>query len=302
MLLAALLIHFFIPHESNNHRAKILHPLFIGWSILVFIATQFLIPFVPNFTPAVLGYASSITPSEIVELSNLERQGYGVTPLKLDSTLTQAALAKGSDMFARNYWAHVASDGTQPWAFFVASGYQYRYAGENLARDFYNSRNVVDAWMNSKTHRENLLSGKYDDIGVAVIDGELDGVKTTLVVQFFGTKFGSASASSEEVVSGVIPPSGTGGTFGGLVAGTGIKPLNLDQLGGAKFSFLLSPFSSTKRIAIFLVSLFITILSIDIVVVKHKSVERRSSRSFAHFIFLGAILAALFAAQAGVIL
>lgn len=301
MLLTALLIHFFVPHESNNHRAKILHPLFIVWSILVFVATQFLIPFLPNVTPAVLGYASSITPAEIVELTNSERQGYGVPALKLDSTLSQAAQAKGADMFARNYWAHVAPDGTQPWAFFVASGYQYRYAGENLARDFYNSKNVVDAWMNSKTHRENLLSNKYDDIGVAVIDGELDGVKTTLVVQFFGTKFGSASAIGEEV-SGAVPPSSIStGTLGGLVAGTGVKPLNVGQLGGTRFSFLLSPFSSTKRIAIFLVSLFITILSIDMVVVRHKGVERRSSRSLAHFMFLSAILAALFAAQVGVI-
>ncbi len=300
--MTALLIHFFIPHESNNHRAKILHPLFIGWSILVFVATQFLIPFVPNFTPAVLGYASSITPSEIVELTNQKRQESGVPVVKLDSTLTQAALAKGADMFARNYWAHVAPDGTQPWAFFVASGYQYRYAGENLARDFYNSKNVVDAWTNSKTHRENLLSNKYDDIGVAVIDGELDGVKTTLVVQFFGTKFGSASASGGEI-SGVEPPSSVStGTLGGLVAGTGVKPLNVGQLRGTRVSFLLSPFSSTKRIAIFLVSLFMMILSIDIVVVRHKSVERRSSRSFAHFMFLGAILAALFVVQPGVLL
>ena len=301
MLLTALLIHFFIPHESNNHRAKILHPLFIGWSILLFVATQFLIPFVPNITPAVLGYASSIIPEEIVTLSNSERQAYGVPTLKLDSTLTQAALAKGADMFARNYWAHVAPDGTQPWAFFVASGYQYRYAGENLARDFYNSKNVVDAWMNSKTHRENLLSAKYEDIGIAVINGELDGVKTTLVVQFFGAKFGSAALGGEEVVSAAVLPPG-GGTAGGLVAGTGIKPLNFGQLNEGRFAFLLSPFSSTKRIAIFLVSLFITILSIDMVVVKHKSVERRSSKSFAHFVFLGAILAALFAAQAGIIL
>ena len=64
-------------------------------------------------------------------------------------------------MIAKNYWAHNAPDGASPWSFFKNVGYRYLYAGENLARDFGDSASVVNAWMNSPTHRDNLLSGRY---------------------------------------------------------------------------------------------------------------------------------------------
>lgn len=288
MLLAGLFIHFLLPHETNNHRARLLHPIFVTLSLLMFLLSQAMVSFLPQFTPAVLGYASNIPPERIFELTNARREEAGVHPLSLDPVLTQAALMKASDMIARDYWAHVSPEGAEPWHFFVQSGYKYRFAGENLARDFSNANDVVSAWIASPTHRENLLASRYQDIGVAVVDGELGGVETTLVVQLFGTTFSQAAAIGE------VPATGIGPT---QVART--------QIAGEKSDLtkiLISPFSSTKRAAIFFVSLFFTLLSIDMVLVKQRNVSRRSSRSFAHLLFYGVILAAIWFAEAGLIL
>jgi len=89
-------------------------------------------------------------------------------------------------MFAKNYWAHFAPDGKTPWDFILNSGYQYEYAGENLAKNFLFSDDVVSAWMNSQIHRDNILKREYSEVGYAVVNGMFNGEQTTLVVQMFG--------------------------------------------------------------------------------------------------------------------
>lgn len=308
MLLAALLFHFLVPHESNNHRARLLHPVFVTLSLFLFLLTQFLVPFLPQFTPVVLGYSSNISPEAIVQLTNNEREKAGAPPLRLEPLLTQAALSKASDMVTRDYWAHVAPDGTQPWYFFVNSNYHYRFAGENLARDFTNPEDVVRAWMASPTHRENLLAPRYEDIGVAVVDGELDGVQTTLVVQLFGTRFTTTAVPTEEIsatesavaTAATSPPESS--QVVGPIASLGQVSSTLTGEEELARKILISPFSSTKRAALFFVSLFFTLLSIDMFVIHHKKVSRHASRSFAHMLFFGMILLVVWFARSGSIL
>src|SRR6185369_4631509 len=129
-----LLAHLFIPHQSNNQKAKILHPSSLTLIAVLLISFQFLLNFTGTTFPKVLGYASNISPSEVIRLTNQKRAENGLLPLTENSTLSSAALAKGNDMFAKGYWAHFAPDGTSPWSFFLSFGYKYRYAGENLAR------------------------------------------------------------------------------------------------------------------------------------------------------------------------
>ncbi len=104
---------------------------------------------------------------------------------------------KATDMFARNYWAHYGPDGTTPWSFITNSGYEYEYAGENLAKNFMFSDGVVQAWMESPTHRENILRNEYTEIGYAIQNGVLNGEETTLVVQMFGTPLDTGFLSQE---------------------------------------------------------------------------------------------------------
>lgn len=135
---------------------------------------------------AILGFASSITPAQIIDQTNIQRERAGLPPLIVNNALSQAAQSKGQHMMTNQYWAHVAPDGTEPWFFIREAGYQYRVAGENLARDFDETTRMVSAWMASPTHRANILNSRYTEIGIAVIDGSLEGYETTLVVQMFG--------------------------------------------------------------------------------------------------------------------
>ena len=139
----------------------------------------------------ILGFATDINVSELYNKTNQMRIQNGLQPLSYNSVLAKAAEKKALDMFEDDYWAHIAPDGTTPWDFIKGEGYRYTYAGENLARDFNKSDSVVKAWMNSQTHRENLLNPNYTEIGFAVVNGVLNGEKTTLVVQMFGKPVGA---------------------------------------------------------------------------------------------------------------
>lgn len=184
------LSHFFVPQRSNNHRPKILHPESL--MVLVIVAAGFFsltqtFKFFPSLHNSILGYASDITVQDVVVQTNQKRTELGLHPLTLNTQLSAAALAKAQDMLDNQYWAHTSPSGKQPWDFMKAANYHYRVAGENLARDFYHTSDMVAAWMASPTHKDNILSSQYQQIGVAVVDGRLEGFETTLVVQMFGT-------------------------------------------------------------------------------------------------------------------
>ncbi|HET7713532.1 MAG TPA: CAP domain-containing protein, partial [Patescibacteria group bacterium] len=150
------------------------------------LTVQLVYNFVTTGEIKILSFATSISQTEVINLTNEKRLAAGVGAVRQNSFLDQAAAKKAADMFQHDYWAHVSPSGTTPWYFFDLVGYKYIYAGENLARDFDSSSGVVTGWMNSPSHRDNMLSGNYTDIGVAVVNGILGGQETTLVVQLFG--------------------------------------------------------------------------------------------------------------------
>lgn len=179
--------HLFIPHEKNNHRAKILHNSSIFIILVLILALSSTSFFVTNVRPDILGISYSISDGELLTLVNQARQDRGLAPLNLNSQLSDAARRKAQDMLEKNYWAHFSPDGsTSPWAFIKAAGYSYTYAGENLAKGFTDSGSIVSAWMNSQTHRDNMLSGRYSDVGFAIVPGSLNGEETVLIVEMFG--------------------------------------------------------------------------------------------------------------------
>lgn len=172
-----------IPTKENDYKAYLLRKV----SILIY---SFILIFVNSFG-GLLGinqaYASAITPNNIIYLTNQERGKLGLTALTSNAKLSAAAQAKANDMFAKQYWDHFGPNGETPWQFIRGAGYSYVYAGENLAKGFRTSEGVVEAWMASPTHKANIVSGNYKEIGVAVMDGVLLGKQVTLVVQMFGT-------------------------------------------------------------------------------------------------------------------
>lgn len=125
---------------------------------------------------------------EIIQLVNQEREKLGLSILVENPILNQAAGLKASDMLKENYFSHTSPAGVDPWHWFEEATYDYKYAGENLAMDFGSAPSVHRAWMKSPTHKENIVSVKFSEIGVAVQEGLLDGRETLLAVQLFGTQ------------------------------------------------------------------------------------------------------------------
>lgn len=178
--------YWFIPHKKEKKRSKLLqHPALFGYAFFI-LALIFSSSLVVSGASNVLGYATDINSTALLKYTNQRRADIGLKPLKMNDKLTKAAHAKAQNMFEENYWAHTSPSGKEPWDFIIASGYDYLYAGENLAVDFAHSKSVVDAWYNSPSHKANLLNSKYTEVGFAVVDGELQGRKTTLIVQMFG--------------------------------------------------------------------------------------------------------------------
>ena len=328
MSIRNFLIHLFIPHHSNNQKPKLLHP-----STLVIIAfllsfLQIFLHFLPRANVRVLGYAANISVDEVFRLTNQKRQEAGLPPLKLDPVLSQAAKNKGEDMLAKDYWAHVSPDGVEPWKFFLDAGYKYRYAGENLARDFSNAASAVDAWMASPSHRENMLSPKYEEIGIAVVEGDLAGVDTTLIVQFFGTRMAGTSqvspvAEKEEQKPSVasvkvqeekplpVPtqaplseptPLAFAPSQNSLVLKSGSALGENVSMTPPPRAFLISPFNLVRDLSFFFLIILFIVFLVDAIIVSRKNITRVSGRSFAHISFIGMILAIAFILKAGKIL
>ncbi|MDQ5981709.1 MAG: hypothetical protein QG570_466 [Patescibacteria group bacterium] len=199
--------NLFLPNPVDKKRPRLIQPKFlVGYMLfLAFFVGGSSFMVVQN--PDILGYATNISTQELLSFTNKVRNNSGLESLKLNSLLSKAAENKAKHMFANNYWAHTAPDGTEPWDFIISSGYSYTYAGENLAVDFSDSDDVVNAWVKSPTHKDNLLNKNYSEIGFAVVDGELEGRKTTLVVQMFGKPRYSqpAVAVPDEKSAGVEP-------------------------------------------------------------------------------------------------
>lgn len=130
---------------------------------------------------------SAILPAVVVSETNYARAEEELPPLVRNEALDRAAQMKAEDMALHGYFAHKSPDGISPWHWFNEAGYEYAYAGENLAVHFTDSRAVVDAWLESPTHRANVMNGTYREIGIGSAKGTYEGHDTLFVVQLFGT-------------------------------------------------------------------------------------------------------------------
>ncbi len=134
---------------------------------------------------------------EILMYINNVRKMRGIPLLDKSEALQKAAYNKALDMIASGYFAHYDPAGRAPWEWLDAVGYDYSYAGENLAIGFVRPAMQHAAWMDSETHRRNILNAEYTQTGIAVVYATIRGVREQLVVQFF--------ARPQGAVAGVAP-------------------------------------------------------------------------------------------------
>lgn len=280
----------FIPSENNNYRARTLHSDFLSYYLIFALLISVSFKFISGNFNNVLGFATDISVSKLYELTNNQRTQNHLSTLHYNDALAQAAQKKAQDMFAKNYWAHFAPDGTTPWSFILSSGYQYEYAGENLAKNFLFSQNVVDAWMNSPSHRENILKSQYTDVGFAVVNGTLNGEQTTLVVQMFGKPEVPVVAKQQSPLNlPVIAQPALAKEEGSIVKSQAVSP---------QVNLLPVTYNSQKVFFVFLM----LILLIDFFVAYRLNVFRVAGKNLAHIIFIGFALVGLLLLTRGAIL
>lgn len=148
------------------------------------------------FRRSVLAYATSMSTAGLLESTNEQRSANGRNTLTLNSKLNQAAQAKANDMVARNYWSHNTPDGNEPWIFIDQAGYDYQQAGENLAYGFATSADTVAGWMNSPSHKANLLETGYLDVGFGFANSsnyQNSGQQTIVVAMYAKPRVAAAS-------------------------------------------------------------------------------------------------------------
>jgi uncharacterized protein YkwD len=133
------------------------------------------------------GGLAAVVTATLVDLANSDRDTENLGTLTISPKLVVAAQAKADDMAAKGYFAHNSPEGLTSWHWFSEADYSFSYAGENLAVNFSDSEDVERAWMQSPTHRANIMNGRFTEIGIATAVGEYKGKETVFVVQMFGT-------------------------------------------------------------------------------------------------------------------
>ncbi|HSD99007.1 MAG TPA: CAP domain-containing protein [Patescibacteria group bacterium] len=286
--------HLFLPRFSNNQRAHLIHNQNIFFVALLLIGASFFITAAKNHISGVLGVSVNVAAQDLLALTNQDRANAGLQPLQMNQELSFAAEAKAQDMFAKDYWAHYAPDGKSPWDFIKAAGYNYVYAGENLARGFTSSPDVVNAWMASPEHRANMLSNNYTDVGFAIEQGRLPGDdNTVLVVEMFGSRsLGTATSKQPPVVVAQVTATPVESSPSGqqVVQKTTPIPTLVPVLSAVKKTTLIDSAFLTKTISLALLSLFVLIFGMDVVVTENRKTVRLAGHSFDHLLFLIGIL------------
>ncbi len=203
--------HIFIAGDHNNFKPR----LFTEAAALVVLALFIgAIAAVQGGSSIILknqNFFAEVYPSIVASLTNNGRTSVNLQPLTYNKTLELAAKHKVDDMIARQYFAHTSPGGKQPWDWIREAGYNYEYAGENLAINFSDSVDVYQAWMNSPGHRANILNKNFTEIGVATAKTIVDGKESVLVVEMFGRAKGSpapvATTQPTQPKKPVIEPS-----------------------------------------------------------------------------------------------
>lgn len=122
----------------------------------------------PEPTAAPSAPAASGAVARVVQLVNTERGKAGCSPVKLNTTLTEAAQNHSEDMAASGTMSHTGSDGSDPGDRITRAGYAWTTYGENVAYGYSTPEQVMQGWMTSPGHKANILNCAFEEIGVGL--------------------------------------------------------------------------------------------------------------------------------------
>jgi len=159
---------------------------FVVLNITILIVIKTALPLLDYHMATSLEQISLYDSREIVIETNKIRGAHNLHVLTPNTKLDLAASEKLNDMVKNNYFSHISPQGTTPWVWIEKNGYNYSHAGENLALGFLNAKTTLSGWMNSPSHRANIINTNYDEIGVATGKATINGITGILTVQMFG--------------------------------------------------------------------------------------------------------------------
>jgi hypothetical protein len=161
--------NFLFANNSNDYHPGILKTSSIAGIIALFVIYHIISSI---FFPVAKTVASDLTVGNILEAINRERSIRNLLTLNPHDALSRAAQIKSDDMISRNYFSHTDPEGNYIWPTITSQGYTpYLQLGENLAIEFYNTESLVSAWMNSPTHRANIVNEGFKDQGMGLAFG-----------------------------------------------------------------------------------------------------------------------------------
>ncbi len=180
-------IHHKKRRGNHQRRTKDYHRVYLPYLPLVVAILVSIV--ISGWRPAgnTLAYATNTSISGLLAGTNSQRAAHGQPVLTLSSQLNSAAQAKANDMTARNYWSHNTPEGQEPWIFVDAAGYKYLKAGENLAYGFMDSDGTITGWMNSPSHKANMLDSAFGEVGFGfanAADYNGSGAQTVVVAMY----------------------------------------------------------------------------------------------------------------------
>lgn len=145
---------------------------------------------------------SFLTREGIIKWTNLQREKYNLPPLKESLKLNLSSAIKVEDMFQNQYFAHLSPEGEGVADLAKIVDYKFILIGENLALgNFKNDEGLVQSWMESPGHRENILNQRYQEIGVAVKKDKFEGKEVWLAVQHFGLPLSACPQPEENLLA-----------------------------------------------------------------------------------------------------
>jgi len=177
--------NFLIPHQDNGYVPHIFSER-VSVGLIVFVVLIYGTSLISTLTVRMQDQVGAVYASVLVDMTNVARAETALPTLSVSPVLTAAATEKVNDMVKNTYFAHTSPYGITPWYWFDSVGYKFSYAGENLAVGYTESEQVQSGWLNSPTHKANIMSANFTEIGIAVADGYHKGKPATYVVQMFG--------------------------------------------------------------------------------------------------------------------
>src|SRR3989344_5282781 len=195
--------NFFIASEKNNYRpAALSYKAFLIYGLIILLFRLLL-----GTLPA---HSAAVESQSLMDMINTERSSRNLSVLVTNNSLLVAANLKSQDMIDRDYFAHVDPDGNYIWPKIIAAGYgQYKILGENLAVDFSTSEGMIKAWLDSPTHRANLLHNDFLEQGLVALYGDFEGRYANLTTSLFGARLAANPIPAPQpptAPSGTPPP------------------------------------------------------------------------------------------------